>query len=374
MTDRYDVVVIGAGPAGGLSALLAARAGARTLLVDRGSWPREKVCGCCLAERGQSVLMQAGIGGELLAKGRALPIARLRVRTAKREAGFDIPGYTTIRRRDMDEAIVQAAQREGAEFIPGVRAEIDRSERMVTLHGESTRDVRFAVAIAADGLGGSSLRGDPAFDWITRESSHVGIGGVAEAGASCSFDRDAITMHVGGAGYVGVAPLPGGAWSIAAALAPSAVRDQGGPKPAVASILKAASVRTDWLDGVTLTGTPPLTRRRSAVEADGRVFVVGDAAGYVEPFTGEGMSWALAGAARLSPLVLEAVSGRYRAGTWTARRSNDVQTAQRGCRVVASLLRRPRLMSGVVAAASVLPSLGSMLSRAVIGHRAGAVC
>lgn len=57
-------------------------------------------------------------------------------------------------------------------------------------------------------------------------------------------------------------------------------------------------------------GTPALTRRRTRISEE-RVFVLGDAAGYVEPFTGEGMAWALASGAAVAPLAARAV-GEWR--------------------------------------------------------------
>lgn len=78
------------------------------------------------------------------------------------------------------------------------------------------------------------------------------------------------------------------------------------------------------------------------MEAEGRVFVLGDAAGYLEPFTGEGMSWAFASAERAHPFVMQAIEGRYAEGAWsTAQRRGGMKLL---CRASAALLRRPGML------------------------------
>ncbi len=57
----WDVVVVGAGPAGTMAAREAARLGCSVLLVDKASWPRPKVCGCCLNETALSVLEEVDL-------------------------------------------------------------------------------------------------------------------------------------------------------------------------------------------------------------------------------------------------------------------------------------------------------------------------
>ncbi|HSG47467.1 MAG TPA: FAD-dependent monooxygenase, partial [Longimicrobiales bacterium] len=61
----WDAVVVGAGPAGALTAALAARRGLATLLVERSAFPRWKVCGACLNPAGVAVLRWAGLDGIL---------------------------------------------------------------------------------------------------------------------------------------------------------------------------------------------------------------------------------------------------------------------------------------------------------------------
>ena len=67
----WDAIVIGAGPAGAFTALQLARAGARTLLVDRKPFPRAKVCGGCVNARAVAILERAGLGDSMREIGRA---------------------------------------------------------------------------------------------------------------------------------------------------------------------------------------------------------------------------------------------------------------------------------------------------------------
>ena len=116
-----------------------------------------------------------------------------------------------------------------------------------------------------------------------------------------------IAMMVGGGGYVGLVRLPGGSVDVAAAISLAGGRRPGpavgrivasvrGWPPAVHADLEnwAASVPGAWV-------TPPLRRRRPP--GGGRVLVLGDAAGYVEPMTGEGMTWAMESAELAAELI-----------------------------------------------------------------------
>jgi flavin-dependent dehydrogenase len=109
----------------------------------------------------------------------------------------------------------------------------------------------------------------------------------------------------------------------------------------------------------------PLTRRASRLAAE-RVFALGDAAGYVEPFTGEGMAWALASAEAVAPLA-EAAARRWHpdlARTWAALYQRTVTSRQLPCRGAAALLRHPRLAGLAVAALRRCP----LLARPFVGY------
>lgn len=347
-------VVIGAGPAGSLTALLLARAGVRTLLVEKRVFPRHKVCGCCLAPTGQAVLERSGASGVF--DGGVL-VETLDVRHAVGRVRARVPGYRVVAREVMDERLVAMACDAGTSVRFGEGAHVERDGSVCV--GEDT--VRPRVVVCADGIGGRSLKEWDVFAWDVRAGSRVGVGGVIDAGDAA---RDAITMCVGDGGYCGVAPLADGRFVVAAAVDAGAVRERSAVG-AVRGLLEGAGVRAAVGDDA-LTGVPALTRRRASVEAGGRVFVVGDGVGYVEPFTGEGMSWALAGAELVSAHAMAALDGRYVRGSWSrdVRRVLGRQTL--GCRAVTGVLRRPGLTAACARVARWSPGLSSMIARRVV--------
>jgi 2-polyprenyl-6-methoxyphenol hydroxylase-like FAD-dependent oxidoreductase len=151
---------------------------------------------------------------------------------------------------------------------------------------------------------------------------------------------------------------------VATALDPSRVRENG-LGPTVAAILDEAGFPpVPHLASLPWRGTPLLTRHASRPAAH-RAFALGDAAGYVEPFTGEGMSWALAAGAAVAPLAAKACRRWHGdlAMHWSVRYRQTVGRRQRACRIVADVLRRPRMVRGVVAALAWAPTLAAPLVR-----------
>jgi 2-polyprenyl-6-methoxyphenol hydroxylase-like FAD-dependent oxidoreductase len=151
---------------------------------------------------------------------------------------------------------------------------------------------------------------------------------------------------------------------VAAAFDASFVKSAGGPGVAAETVLQ----EVNWpvpggLAELPWRGTPALTRRPARL-AGRRLFVVGDAAGYVEPFTGEGMAWAVASAAALAPLAARAIRewDDGLVSEWEATHSRVVGRRQRVCRVVSRVLRSPRLTGLAVRALAAFP----FLSRPVV--------
>jgi flavin-dependent dehydrogenase len=352
---EWDVLVIGAGPAGGVAALALARGGARVLLVDRAAFPREKVCGCCLSARGAEMLRDLGV---------RLPAASgfrgVVVRCGRREAVIDGAGVV-IPRRDLDVAITEAAVGAGATFIPACAARAVGASRggVAAALGGHGVVVRARTVVAADGIGGSALDARAEFRPRVAARSCFGASTVLDA-APAWAERGAVHMTVGEGGYVGAVRLADGRTNLAAAIDPSLARRVGGPSRAAAAILESSGLDAAGVWNARWRGTPALTRSRCV--QSGRVFVIGDAAGYVEPFTGEGMTWAIAGALAVAPHVQAAVATRVAVEeSWPVEYHRLFGARHRACGVVAALVRSPRLVRALLAAGGVTRALARVV-------------
>ncbi|QDU19539.1 NAD(P)/FAD-dependent oxidoreductase [Urbifossiella limnaea] len=354
-TLDVPVVVIGAGPAGSLAARELARRGTRVLLVDQATFPRPKVCGCCLNAAGIAALDAVGLGGVLSQLG-AVPLRRVKLAAGRADADVPLPGGVAVSRDALDVALIREAEAAGATVLTGVRAKVDDDGR-VTLDG--SRTVAPEVVVLASGL---PTRTDAA------AGSRLGAGVVLPADAvPAFFAPGTIFMATARGGYVGLVRLEDGRLDLAAAFDPAFVKATGGVGPAAADVLKT----TRWplpasVADAAWKGTPTLTRTPSQV-AGRRTFAVGDAAGYVEPFTGEGMAWALAGAAALAPIVQEAASGwtEAHAAAWRAAHARVVRGRQGVCRAAARALRSPTFTRIAVRALSLLPVLARPVTAAL---------
>ncbi len=348
----WDALVVGAGPAGALASRELARSGLRVLLVDRAHFPREKVCGACLGPAAVDALCGAGLGALLDELG-APTLGAISLRFGERRVRLPLRGGRVLSRRALDAALVREAIAAGAEFLGGVRAELDRSadeNRTVALHDrESVACARARFVIAADGLSSDLLRSAGVPERAAR-SSRIGVGAIAPpAEPAVQGVVRTVTMVVDRAGYIGFTPLEDGSLDLAAALDPEAVRAAGGPGALVARAFDRARIRGVSPEALEWRGTPVLTRRPRRPYAE-RILAIGDAAGYVEPFTGEGIGWALVGARSVAPIVVRALErgDPESAGpAWMRARRRALFSRQLTCRAVALLLRHRRLARAV---------------------------
>jgi flavin-dependent dehydrogenase len=142
-------------------------------------------------------------------------------------------------------------------------------------------------------------------------------------------------------GYVGVTAVEDGYYDIAAAVDSRALAATNSPGRLVHHILaEAGFAPTVDLDAVKWQGTPPLTRRTTPL-ASHRCLLIGDAAGYVEPFTGEGIGWALSSAVLAAALLTGSLEHwtPETAAQWERLYRDALWRHQRSCRVVSQLLR-----------------------------------
>jgi menaquinone-9 beta-reductase len=396
--ESWQAVIVGAGPAGTAAAVRLAARGLRVLLVDAAAMPRPKLCGCCLSTAAVGELARLEdlqpSGGTLPSD--AIPLARVRLATPAVSASVPLPGGGVVSREALDSAGVRRAIAAGVAWLPGVRVAAVR---------ERADGVTLEIASGPTGIAASRLHGDlvvvaaglaapiridagggspPVSEGVVATASRLGIGTTLppEAGGPPLGE---LLMAVAAWGYCGLVRLEDGRVDIAAAVDRDRLAAAGSPAAAVGAILTAtASHRAAGLDpdksarllaAATFRGTPPLTRARPLASPSGRIVRVGDAAGYVEPFTGEGMGWALASARlfdeaygpavatpRVSTALLAAAASRYAAlHRWYFAGHHG------RCRRVALAVRHPWLVGSAVRMARLAPGLAARIAPLVVG-------
>ena len=355
-SERFRVAVIGAGPAGCAAAIRCAAAGADTLLVERAALGREKPCGGCLNAEALARLDALGVS---LPRSARLDALELRVRG--RSARLPLDGSRALPRSALDGAMARRAREAGATVYDRTAARlVDAALGRVELRSEAGGAIVVAErVILAGGLAGVGRDGAPA---ALRAAPARG----SRFGASATLApvgpewAGAIWMGVGAGGYAGLARYPDGALHVGAALDPGAARAAGGPGPLCARILADSGISPPSdLCAARFRGTPLLTRRATRPAAAG-ILATGDRAAYGEPFTGEGIAWALrTGAAAAERALRGKPEGDARA--WPRRHRGAVGLAQARCRTIALVLRRPRLAAAATRLLRASPGLAARL-------------
>jgi flavin-dependent dehydrogenase len=343
----WDAIVVGAGPAGSLAARLLASGGARVLLVEKQRFPRSKVCGACLNGQALAVLRAAGLGW-LIDRLCGITLEEVQLRFRGRTARLTVPDGAVVSRDRLDATLADAATAAGARFWHETEAlvgETERGMRRVSLvQAGRTIDAWARVVLIAAGFGRyQRARGTSARTRIARRS-RIGAGCQVED-AGLSYGSHTVFMAVGREGYVGVVRMEDGRLNIAGAFERAFVRRLGTPAAAAAAIISEAGlVPIAALESADWQGTAGLARQTRPL-ADDRLFLLGDAAGYVAPFTGEGIAWALSSAQALAPLALRAIENwdPRLSRAWSRLHWRLVGRRQLICRAIALALARPGL-------------------------------
>jgi flavin-dependent dehydrogenase len=332
----------------------------RTVLLERAHFPRAKVCGCCLGARGVSALAQCELGDALDG---ACALVSASIAHGRHWVDVPLAGSRVIGRDVLDVRLAERAARAGCDVRMGARAtvvELGHASGAATVQvddvaSSASRTLRADLVVCADGLGGKSIAAHGAADaWSVDPASRFGVSATLQPDA-LDIPASHLWMMSRHDGYVGAVRLPSGEIDVAAAIDPAAARRCGGPDALIGSIVQGCGRAFGACAPRLWRGTPALTRRRAWV-GRGRVICVGDAAGYVEPFTGEGMSWAIEGAVAAASSALCIMSGGD-ASVWDRTLAEVIGAHQRRCRRVATMLRYPRATVYALRAATRIPAL-----------------
>jgi menaquinone-9 beta-reductase len=356
-----DVIVVGGGPAGSVSAWLLAERGHRVLLLDKARFPRHKACSEYVNPAGARLLAELGLAGDLETLGahrmEAMLIHAPSGHHFLADFGVAEPGAAAIglSRSRLDSLLLDRAREAGVEVCEGthVRDILVANGSVQGVEGtiDGARVILSApLTIGADGRHGVVSRAlglDMPLRWPRRTGLVAHYRGVTGLG---SWGE----MHVApaGQGYAGLAPLEEGLTNVAFVTASAAVANRPGSLeaffaeglssiPAVVSRLAGA----ERVGGI--RGVGAMAHRARKVIGDGFV-LVGDAASFLDPFTGDGIHEALRGATLLAPVV----DGALRAGDLSARQLAPYCAARRRafwakrqvCWLVQGFIATPALM------------------------------
>lgn len=353
----WDVIIIGAGLAGTTLSLKLARLGLQTLLVDQATFPRDKVCGGCLNGNALAALGQLGLA-DLPAQLGGQPVRQLRMQSKGRFADIGLQSGISVSRGALDAALIKLCIQAGVTFQSGVRATAEQLSFggcAVSLQS-TTESVKCQgrIVILSHGLKSG----------IAAPNSRIGAGMVLAA-APKGLPLNTISMAIATGGYVGGVHAEAGRFILAAAFDAALVRKCGSLGHAAATVLHEAGMPAiPGLEQAAWKGTPLLTRKPDRIAGD-HWFAVGDAAGYVEPFTGEGMAWAMSGALALAPIIQAALRQWDDAHiqNWIRIHARLVGQRQLACRALAKLLRSQRLTSWMITCLGWCPALAWPLVR-----------
>jgi len=387
-----DLLIVGAGPAGSIAGIVAARAGARVRLIDRSTFPRDKLCGDTLNPGTVSVLRRLGLGAEIERVG-----LRIDGMILSGERGVSVEGRyprdlrgCAIVRRNLDWLLVEQAVAAGCQLETGVSVQgVVVGERHgrpavtgieVGVNGRA-RSLTAPVIVAADGRRstiafGLGLARHPArprrwavgayfedFDGVRPPTAIAGGDGVRPHG------RDAAGLQLGCLGemhvrrncYIGVAAVPGGLTNICL------VKPSG---PADIELRDATALLTRTLardpllrDRATRARLvrPPVVLGPLAVDVnppamDGLI-LAGDAAGFIDPMTGDGLRFAVRGGEIAATMALDALERGWEGvhARHAAARRREFAGKWRFNRALRALVASPRAIDAATAAGRLVP-------------------
>jgi flavin-dependent dehydrogenase len=317
----FDVIVCGAGPAGSIAATVLARGGARVLMLDRARFPRPKLCGDTINPGARAILRRLGLAAPI-----ELQAIEVDGMIVSGEGGVQVRGAygagargLAIERTHLDAALANAAVAAGTRFEDGVLVRgplVDEHDagrvRGVILAGRDGKDLRVPapIVIAADGRRSRLALAVG----LIRQPAHPrrwAIGAYFEGVEGLTTFGE---MHVRRGRYIGIARVPSARANVCVVVPGTA------PLARPAAVLLDAIAQDpqlcDRFAHAELV-SPPAVIGPLAVDASHAgmpgLLLAGDAAGFIDPMTGDGLRFAFRGGEMAAAVSLAALEGRIAA-------------------------------------------------------------
>ncbi len=354
MSERFDVIVAGGGPAGSSAAITAARDGARVLLLERGGLPRHKVCGEFVSPESLNILR--GLLGSEDALQAAPRIERARVVFARDVLEAPVrPPALSVSRYQLDALLWDAAARAGADARQQV--EVQR----VAPDGRRFRVAASAGEFSATAVINASGRWSRVSGVSARSSKARLLGLKAHFRAPNIADfAGTTTLYVFRGGYCGVQPVlsPDGIGVLLNACALVDASAAASLAQALALHPALAAAARDWQPVMGPVTTSPLLFGTPRPVDENGVLLAGDAAGFIDPFVGDGIAIALASGALAGGCCIEGGAERY-AREYRRRFAPAFRNARR----LRRLLEMPPPLRAPVVKALRLPGVAEAMLR-----------
>ena len=317
-----DVLIVGAGPAGAVAAIVLARAGARVRLLERAAFPRDKLCGDTINPGTLGLLRRLGLAAAVEQRG--LPIDGMIVTG---EGGIAVEGRypvdqrgLAISRRDFDAGLLEQATAAGVAFecVAVREAIVDGPDiapivRGVVVDGSGgRRQLRAGAVIAADGRRSTLAFGLRLARHPPRPKRWA-IGAYFEDPIRSTFGE----MHIRRGRYIGVAPLGGGISNVCLVLpwsggeAVSRACDFRDPPGLLRNAIAAEPALRGRFGGRVPVRDPIMLGPLAVDVVRGDIaglLLAGDAAGFIDPMTGDGLRFAVRGGELAAAAALETLS------------------------------------------------------------------
>ena len=369
---RVDVLVAGGGPAGSATASHLARRGYSVLLIDQARFPRDKACGEYLSPGVAAALNRLGVMDLIAASNPAWPKG-MKILTPQKSFQLTYANGSNGRsalgmpRKVLDNILLDHARRCGVEVWEGTRAlePLMSGAQMTGLRVRNEggeREIQARFVVVADGLHSTISRAlglDMPVRWPRRlglVASFEGVTSIEEYGQ----------MHVGEGVYCGFAPVGSGIVN-AGMVTRLGAKPKGEPTAdyfdrQIAGIPTIVEALGNARRINAIRGVGPLARRVRRVAGPGYL-LVGDAAGFLDPFTGEGVHRALRGAEIASDAVERALTrdDRIPAGYESARRQ-IFHDKERVCLLVQLFLSTGPTFNYVAGRIAARPGVNDLLT------------
>ena len=347
----FDLAIIGGGPAGTAAAITAARSGGRVLLLERGCFPRHKVCGEFISPEGVALLEDLGLHDLVR---RAPRIARARIFAERSVAEAPLfPAAASVSRYELDHALWRLAIAAGADCRQQVEARAITGSgpfELATSGGDFTARTVINASGRWSNLRRSRLARAPREKWVGWKA-HYRQPGLAES----------VDLYFFADGYCGVQPFADGCVNVCGlvrAAGAGSMRQLLALHPELWGRSRAWQQVTETMATSPLVFAPP-----DAGEGD--VLFAGDAAGFIDPFVGDGISLALRSGVMAASALAEVGAGKRSvaeaAATYRRQYARELRPLFRNAGWLRQLTSVPRALHRPVMAVIGLPRVTRFL-------------